>query len=185
MFSRILRWSLIAACAVAFVPTLLFAQAATAPKKTLPAFKITAARATVDVAVKRVVYQGDVQFTSPLHTTSITCQRLEANGTTTDQISAIEASGGVVCKMTMAAKDKDHGDTRIEGFGEKLRYNLTDGVPTIVMSKVNGVQPKLLMTDLKSNGAPTVITGDEITYNLNTQQIDVKMIAMENKGDAQ
>ena len=143
----------------------------------LPPFDITAARMHADINKNMIAYDGNVHFTSPVNSTSITCRRLEANSASANTITEIHATGDVVFTMISVPAKKDSPAYHIHGEGQIVHYGMVEADPVVRMETGKNaagkdVQPLLIITN-QSTGEKTRMTGDRITYNLHTEQMDV------------
>ena len=146
-------------------------------KAKLPPFDITALRLHADINKNIIVYEGNVHFTSPVNSTNLTCRKLEANSASANTITDIYATGDVVFTMITVPTKKDSPAYHIRGEGQTVHYGMVAAEPVVRMETAKNtagkeVQPVLVITN-QSTGEKSTMTGDHITYNLTTGQLDV------------
>jgi len=180
---RILIIALLAITGAIMLQALLLAQAA-APKKVPFVGNLTADLMEIDLNKNLMSYDDHVIFTSPVNNTSITCDHLKANAASKAKITSVEASGHVKFSVTTNDKATGKPNYHFDGTGELVQYSLVETTPIVHMTKVNGVTPRLTMTDLATN-EPTIFTGEEIEYNLATGVIKGKMVNLQNPENGQ
>ncbi|MHB9129607.1 MAG: hypothetical protein ACYDBB_00775 [Armatimonadota bacterium] len=192
MKRRFISALLISATVLALLPVLLQAQAAKSEKKpaspaAAPAifpFNITAKKAEYDVDSKVLSYDGDVKFTSPVNSTTITCQHLDANAANAKDLKQVKASGKVVIAMTVAPKVKGKAAYKIDGTAELLTFVMTAGNKVIRLEKDKGIRPTLIMTNLTSKEKTDMSgTGDVIEYNIETRKLTIHQVEVTSRGN--
>jgi hypothetical protein len=184
---------------------------ATSPMKQLPPFKVNAKSMILDTHVNpaHLIYQTNVKFTSTMNSMSITCDRLEANFGSTDNVSAVTATGGVVMSLTAlsggdAANSATSANTtsyQYTGKAGKVVYALEDidvrGDKSLIqrdriirLSKLNPTEDQptvhVVSTDLKTKQSyQTDLKGDVITYDLTDGVLKAEEVTTESPGSAQ
>jgi|GEM_PF-2556214 len=190
MIVKRIPWVLCMLCIAAVTaPALLFAQGAA---KKLPPFHIKAALMDLDLNAtpRTLIYDGNVRCASQLYDAMITCSHLEGNASVEDKITSIKASGKVVVKMTVDLKavgkdTTEKNPARLEGTSELITYSIEEGARVLRMSKVNNMKPHLTITDLATKELLTDASGDEITFNLDTNKLHVEQVEMGNEENGQ
>ena len=173
-------------CALLLIGQLLLAAET---KRSTPPFKITSDSAKGGVS-QPLVFDGNVKFVSPLHQTLITCRHMETNSPSSKNVTTLTAKGDVTCFMVVEGQNNDAASkektlNQIDGHCELMIYSLTAGNRIIRMKKVGDVLPKLVVTDLTTK-EKTVVTGEEIVFNLETQTYQITGgTQMENTGSAE
>jgi len=177
--------ALLAILGAIILQALVFAQAAT-PKKVPFVGDLSADHFRFDTkqTPATMTYDGHVKLISPVNNTSITCDQLKTNAVSRDEITSIDASGHVKFSVTTVDKATGKPNYRFEGAGELVQYSLVGTAPIVHMAKVNGVAPRLTMTDLASN-KQTIFSGEEIDYNLESGVIEGKMVNLHNQENGQ
>ncbi|HEY3417257.1 MAG TPA: hypothetical protein VGM23_10280 [Armatimonadota bacterium] len=166
----------------------LFAEGKDAGKGKVPPFTITSKDMTFNINVHPLVvtYTGNVKFVSPQNSTTITCEKLVANGADANKVTTVTATGNVVFKSISESGEKEKSKTQIDGKAEKTTYTLEDGKRIIRMYKVNGVQPSLILTDLNDKTKQDLTgTGDVIEYNIDTGEVHIGNPNVGNQGGDQ
>jgi hypothetical protein len=173
---------------------------------TLPPFKVQAKTMQLDTrpSPAHLVYQTNVKFTSTMNEMNISCDRLEANFSSTDNVSNVTATGNVLISMSSETGDaaSANKDTtyKYSGKAGKVVYLVETpaasggGVPApervIRLSKLQPTDPQpslhVVSTDQKTKQTyQTDLLGDFITYHLNTGVLDATEVTTESPGAGQ
>lgn len=159
---------------------------AAAPKD-VPPFTVTAKKMSMSLnKAAKLVYSGNVRFTSPKYTTSITCDSLEANGTNLKAVTSVHASGGVEFSGIIAGDSAEAPTYKVFGKSELAVYDMANA-RVVKLLKVKGVQPMVTVITVENGvaGEPATISGNTIVINMDEGTVDVEDVAMEKKEGAQ
>lgn len=169
--------------------SLLWAQAKNPP--TVPPFVMDAGPTgtiTLDMKKRTLVYargkEAPVKCTSPLYTTTITCDKLVANALVDRKSTSVTATGAVTLALTVPGETKEDPTYLLNGTTKKLVFTLEKADRKITLETVNGVHPVLVLTN-QTTKEETKVTGETIIYQLEEQQLEVKGGVISSSGDEQ